>query len=80
MMEVAMKRGFWGVAVVVTGLMLGGCATTGGSSSASSSRMARGDRDNIDQEKIVSVNKWANDRGHDVTWVNLPRKPRKAEE
>lgn len=76
-----MKRVFWGLAVAMTGLVLGGCATTGGGSSyANASRMERGDQDNIDQEKIVSVNKWANDRGYGVTWVNLPRKPRKLED
>lgn len=76
-----MKRVFWGIAVAMAGLVLGGCATTGGSFSATASRMERGDRDNIDQEKIVSVNKWANDRGYGVTWVNLPRKSRdKAED
>lgn len=56
-------------AVAIAGLALGGCASSGGS-------RATGSRydDRVDQEKIVSVNKWANDRGYSVTWVNLPRK------
>lgn len=60
--------------VLAIGLGLGGCATTGGQPA---SRVAASDNDNIDQEKIVSVNKWARDRGYDVTWVNLPRKSKK---
>lgn len=63
------------VAVAVAGLALGGCAGTGGSGVVKT----RYDHQ-VDQEKIVSVNKWANDRGYSVTWVNLPRKGHKDEE
>ncbi len=56
-------------AVAIAGLALGGCASSGGSRVSGSHY-----DDRVDQEKIVSVNKWANDRGYSVTWVNLPRK------
>ena len=59
------------VAIAAAGLALGGCASTGGGSKKTSCDYE------VDQEKIVSVNKWANDRGHSVTRVNLPRKGRK---
>jgi len=59
-------------AIAVAGLALGGCAGSGGT------RVAKTQYDyQVDQEKIVSVNKWANDRGYSVTWVNLPRKGQK---
>lgn len=67
-----MKSELCAVAVAVVGLALGGCAGTGGSGVAKT----RYDYE-VDQEKIVSVNKWANDRGYSVTWVNLPHKGRK---
>ncbi|TDR39429.1 hypothetical protein DFR29_116131 [Tahibacter aquaticus] len=69
-----MKRALWIGPVMLLGLALGGCATSGGPSSAKASY---GDNDRIDQEKIVSVNKWASDRGYAVTWVNLPQKNKK---
>lgn len=60
------------VALAVASLALGGCAGNGGT------RVAKTRYDfEVDQEKIVSVNKWANDRGYSVTWVNLPRRGRK---
>jgi hypothetical protein len=68
-----MKNALWAVSLVVAGLGLGGCATTGSAPAASRATY----HDEIDQEKIVSVNKWANDRGYGVTWINLPRKARK---
>lgn len=69
-----MNRTLCIASVLAIGLGLGGCATTGGQSSA---RASADDGDRIDQEKIVSVNKWARDRGYEVTWVNLPRKSKK---
>lgn len=62
---------FCSAAIAVAGLALGGCASTGGGSTKTSYDYQ------VDQEKIVSVNKWANDRGYSVTWVNLPRKGHK---
>ncbi|MBL8296897.1 MAG: hypothetical protein JNN30_01000 [Rhodanobacteraceae bacterium] len=53
----------------VSSLALAGCASSGGSKKTSYDYQ-------VDQEKIVSVNKWANDRGYSVTWVNLPHKGR----
>lgn len=70
-----MNRTLCIASLLVVGLGLGGCATTGGSPSAAN--VDYGDKDRIDQEKIVSVNKWARDRGYAVTWVNLPRKSKK---
>jgi len=61
---------FCSAVVAAAGLALGGCASTGGGSKKTSYDYQ------VDQEKIVSVNKWANDRGYSVTWVNLPRKGR----
>lgn len=61
---------FCSAVIAVAGLALGGCASTGGGSKKTSYDYQ------VDQEKIVSVNKWANDRGYSVTWVNLPRKGR----
>jgi hypothetical protein len=69
-----MNRTLCIASVLAIGLGLGGCATTGGQSG---SRASADDGDSIDQEKIVSVNKWARDRGYDVTWVNLPHKSKK---
>ncbi|HSX59059.1 MAG TPA: hypothetical protein VLF18_02560 [Tahibacter sp.] len=65
---------FVSAAIAVAGLALGGCASTGGGSNKTSYDYQ------VDQEKIVSVNKWANDRGYSVTWVNLPRKGRKEDD
>lgn len=62
-------------AIAVAGLALGGCASTGGGGAKKTAYDYE-----VDQEKIVSVNKWANDRGYSVTWVNLPRKGRKEDD
>lgn len=70
-----MNRTLCIASVLAIGLGLGGCATTGGT--PSSANASGSDGDNIDQEKIVSVNKWARDRGYEVTWVNLPRRSKK---
>lgn len=70
-----MNRTLCIASLLAIGLGLGGCATTGGQSVARSN--VGSDGDHIDQEKIVSVNKWARDRGYEVTWVNLPRKSKK---
>ena len=50
-------------------LGVGACAATGGQRELLPSN-------DIDQEKIVSVNKWAEGRGAVVIWVNMPTKPR----
>lgn len=51
-------------------LCLSACASSGGT------HMARGDQlnDDIDYEKVASVNQWAHNRGATVVWVNYPKR------
>ena len=56
------------IAVCAVGLGLGACAGTGGQHELLPSN-------DVDQEKVVSVNKWAETRGAVVIWVNMPTKP-----
>ena len=59
--------------LAVSALALSGCATTG------SSGIARTDplpKDEVDKQKIATVNQWAHQRGYGVQWVHLPYKAR----
>lgn len=56
------------IAVCAVALGLGACAATGGQHELLPSN-------DIDHEKIVSVNQWAEGHGAVVIWVNMPTKP-----
>lgn len=70
-----MNRVFVTASVLLAGLALGGCATTGTGTRHTAATAQKTDSD-IDYSKIVSVNRWASMRGYGVEWVNLPRKSR----
>ena len=72
-----MKRVVICGSVLIAGLALGGCATTGGGTprTAADAVKASGEND-IDYGKVVAVNRWAQMRGYGVEWVNMPRKSR----
>lgn len=54
-------------------LVLAGCVSTGGS------RAVNQYGSDVDMDKVVTVNQWAQIKGATVVWVNLPRKPKAAE-
>lgn len=59
----------WAVLGAVAFLGLGGCTTT------QLHRMeAEAASDQVDLEKVVSVNAWAHEHGARVMWVNYPQK------
>ena len=61
--------------VLIAGLALGGCATTGAPRTAADVVKSDTSSD-IDYSKVVAVNRWASMRGYGVEWVNMPRKSR----
>jgi hypothetical protein len=71
--EVAMKRSA-SVAVMGLCLVLSACATTG-----TPPRFANGYESDVDMDKVVTVNQWAQTKGARVMWVNLPQKSKLAD-
>ena len=69
-----MKRVLVTAAVVIAGLALSGCATTGTRHTAASASAVARAKGDVDYTKIVTVNRWASMRGYGVEWVNLPLK------
>ena len=55
-------------------LVLGGCASTGGSRMTNSQYGP-----DVDVGKIIAVNQWAQTKGATVVWVNYPQKSKIAE-
>ena len=61
------------LAVAVTFLALAGCASTGGP------RVANRYGADVDTEKVLIVNQWAQTKGATVVWINFPQKLKTAE-
>jgi hypothetical protein len=59
----------WRAVAVCMVLGLGACAGTGGQREFAPSK-------GVDLEKVATVNRWAEDHGAVVIWVNMPSKSR----
>jgi len=61
----------WTMLVLLAGVCtgLGGCATQGRTISMSSAGLANED---VDSEKVATVNQWAQSHGATVLWINYP--------
>lgn len=68
-----MRRKSLGAVLAVACLGLTACASTGGSRAAQDQS---GFSDEIDYQKVISVNEWAHTHGARVMWVNYPQKSR----
>lgn len=68
-----MKRSIL-VALAGTFLVLGGCASMGGSRMTNSQYGP-----DVDVGKVMAVNQWAQTKGATVVWINYPQKSKTAE-
>lgn len=64
----------WTMLVLLAGLCagIGGCATSGTALSMSRGGLASED---VDAEKVATVNQWAQTHGATVVWINYPVRP-----
>ena len=58
--------------IVSLSLVVSACATSAGSGTRAGSKYG----DELDQGKIIAVNRWAEMKGARVLWINLPQKTR----
>ncbi|UXI69711.1 hypothetical protein [Tahibacter amnicola] len=68
-----MYRLMVGLVVVLSGALMTGCASSGNSGLVKREMLPS---DDIDVQKVATVNKWARERGHTVQWINMPIKTR----